>query len=126
MEATWNQQRFILLPKEHRLSYLIALYEHRKGGHLATAATVSQIRSKYWIVGVVKIVNKIVDSCRLCKEKFKKFEAQIMSPLPIERIKPSPPFFCVGCDYFGPYTIKGEVQKRVKSKAYGVINTCLS
>ena len=126
MEATWNKQRFILLPKEHRLSYLIALHEHQKSGHLATAATVSQIRSKYWIVGVVKIVNKIVDSCRWCKEKFKKFESQIMSPLPIERIKPSPPFLHVGCDYFGPYTIKGEVQKRIRGKAYGVIITCLS
>ena len=49
-----------------------------------------------------------------------------MRPLPIERIKPSPPFFNVGVDYFGPYSIKGEVQKRVKGKAYGAIFTCLS
>ena len=48
-----------------------------------------------------------------------------MSPLPIERIKPSSPFYNIGIDYFGPFEIKGEVQKRVRGKGYGVIFTCL-
>ena len=52
-------------------------------------------------------------------------EQQIMSPLPIERVKPSPAFFNVGVDYFGPYSIKGEVQQRIRGKGYGVIFTCL-
>ena len=49
-----------------------------------------------------------------------------MSPLPVERLKPSPPFMYVGVDYFGPFEIKGEVQQRVRGKAYGVIITCFS
>ena len=126
MEATWNKQKFILLPKDHRLSYLISLYEHQKSGHLANAATISRIRSKYWIVGVTRIVNSIIDRCVLCKKKFKRFQQQIMSPLPVERIKPSPPFYNVGVDYFGPFAIKGEVQQRTRGKGYGVLFTCLS
>ena len=93
MEATWNKQKFILLPKEHRISYLIALYKHKECGHLASDSTVAFIRAEYWIIGVKK---------------------------------PSPAFLNVGVDYFGPYIIKGEVQQRVRGKAYGVIFTCLT
>ena len=125
VEATWNKQEFVLLPKEHRLSNLIAVHEHIKGGHLGVASTVSLISSKYWIIGVTKLVNKIIYKCVGCKRKFKRRAEQIMSPLPIERIKPSPPFLNIGVDYFGPYEIKGEVQKRTRSKGYGVILTCL-
>ena len=49
-----------------------------------------------------------------------------MSPLPEERLRPSPPFSHVGIDYFGPFEIKGEVQKRVRGKCYGIIITCFS
>ena len=47
-----------------------------------------------------------------------------MAKLPIERLQPSPSFYVTGIDYFGPYTIKGEVQKRVRAKCFGVIFTC--
>ena len=47
-----------------------------------------------------------------------------MKDLSIERLQPSPPFTNVGVDFFGPFTIKGEVQKRTRGKCYGVIFTC--
>ena len=50
--------------------------------------------------------------------------SQMMSTLPVERLKPSPSFLTVGVDYFGPYATKGEVQKRVRGKSFGVILTC--
>ena len=49
-----------------------------------------------------------------------------MDVLSLERLKPCPPFSAVGIDYFGPYTIKGEVQKRVRGKCYGVIFACMT
>ena len=124
MEATWNRKCFVLLPKEHRLSYLIALYEHNAIGHLGTESTIAKIRSKYWIVGIRKIVNSIVSKCVKCKRKFKRLAEQKMSTLPLERIKPSPAFQNVGIDYFGPYATRGEVQKRTRGKAYGIIFSC--
>ena len=124
MEATWNNQYFILLPKKHRLSYLIALHEHQSIGHLGTESTVAVIRSKYWIMGIRKIVSSIINKCVKCKIKFKRLAEQRMSTLPIERIKPSPAFRNVGLDYFGPFATKGEVQKRTRGKGYGIIITC--
>ena len=49
-----------------------------------------------------------------------------MAPLPEERVKPTPAFHNTSVDIFGPFTIKGEVNKRIKSKAFGVIFTCMS
>ena len=48
-----------------------------------------------------------------------------MSELPEERLKPAPAFASVGCDFFGPFVIKGLVQKRIRGKSFGVIITCL-
>jgi len=126
MQATWNKQKFVLLPKGHPISILIIIYEHKAGGHLGAAATVSKIRSKYWIIGLSRTVKTIIQACVKCQRIRKRLCTQEMSPLPIERLKPSPAFMYVCVDYFGPYTIKGEVQKRVRGKAFGVILTCLA
>ena len=125
MAATWNQQAFILLPYKHHFSFLIAEKEHQLAGHLGVTATVSRIRSKYWITGIRKLVGKIVKNCVVCRKKFKRLSTQVMGELPIERIKPSPPFSAIGIDFFGPYFIKGEVQKHIRGKCYGVIFACM-
>ena len=124
VNSTWNKQKFVLLPGNHHFSKLIVEKEHREVGHLGLESTVAKIRSKYWIVGVRKIAKEVIRSCQVCKAKFKKLSSQKMSPLPIERIKPSPPFQNVGLDYFGPFEIRGEVQKRTRGKCYGVLFAC--
>ena len=126
MSSTWNRQKFILLPKQSHISKLIADYEHKQGGCLGLLSSISKIRSKYWIIGIRVIMKQIIRNCRRCKEKNKERLKQIMSPLPIERIKPSPAFHAVGVDYFGPFQTRGEVQKRTRGKSYGAIFSCLS
>ena len=46
-----------------------------------------------------------------------------MGKLPLERLKP--PWNSVGIGLFGPFEIRGEVNKRSTGKAYGVIFFCL-
>jgi hypothetical protein len=48
-----------------------------------------------------------------------------MGALPLERLKIGPPFNSVMIDLFGPYLVRGEVQKRISGKAYGVLFTDL-
>ena len=48
-----------------------------------------------------------------------------MGKLPVDCLKPALPFTHVMVDLFGPYVIRGEVQKRVSGKGYGVIFTDL-
>ena len=49
---------------------------------------------------------------------------QVMGQLPLERLRPSPPWAYVGVDLFGPFTTRGEVNRRARGKAYGVIFNC--
>ena len=127
-EATWNEQFFTILPGKNHISLLIARYEHALGGHVGRDATISKIRAKYWILGIRGLVEKIVENCTLCKAKLERLLQQQMAPLPAERLllKPCPGFTYVMIDYFGPFDVVGEVQKRTKGKCYGLIFTCLS
>jgi hypothetical protein len=45
--------------------------------------------------------------------------------MPPVRLLPSPPFTAVMLDLFGPYPVRGEVQKRTTGKAWGIILTDL-
>ena len=56
LDSTWNRQKFVLLPRKHHFSRLIAEQEHVNVGHLALESTIAKIRAKYWIIGVRKIV----------------------------------------------------------------------
>ena len=122
---TWNQQCFILLPKNSPISFLIAIYEHNKS-HLGIDYTISKIRSQYWIIGIRSLVKGIISNCVPCQIKLKNTLKQVMSTLPVERLKPCPAFSHVAVDYFGPFESAGEVQRRVKRKCYGVIFVCLT
>ena len=48
-----------------------------------------------------------------------------MGRLPEARLKQAPPFTRTMLDLFGPYAVRGEIQKRTSGKAYGVIFTDL-
>ena len=48
-----------------------------------------------------------------------------MGKLPIERLKPAPAFFHSMIDLFGPYIIRGEVNKRTSITVYGILITDL-
>ena len=71
LEATWNRQRFILLPQAHRVTLLIIWYEHSRGGHLGVEATVAKIRSRYWILGLRKLVKKMITDVFTVEENWR-------------------------------------------------------
>ena len=49
-----------------------------------------------------------------------------MAPLPPERLNPSPAWTHTSLDLFGPFITRGEVNKRTRGKAFGLILTCLA
>ena len=65
--STWNREKFILLPAKHNFSWLIAEKAHIDSGHLAVEATIARIRTKYWVIGVRKMVRSIIGKCKICK-----------------------------------------------------------
>ena len=112
---SFDAQEYILLPNNHRFSRLYAEYIHSMS-HLGVAATVSKIRSKYWITNLQRMVKSIRNKCVICRKFNKRFEEQKMGELPAHRLKPSPPFHNTYVDLFGPLEVKGVVNKRARSK----------
>ena len=74
ISSTWNREKFVLLPAKHRFSFLVAEQAHIDSGHLGVEATIARIRTKYWIIGVRRMVRSIVARCKICKLKFKKLQ----------------------------------------------------
>ena len=72
------------------------------------------------------MVSSIRIKCVTCRKLDKKLMQQRMSQLPEHRLKPSPAFHNTFVDLFGPFTIRGVVNKRSRGKCFGVLYTCSS
>ena len=112
----------IFIPKAHPLAELAMKAAHCRG-HRGRDATVSLFRNRFWTPSAGRLGKRIRDECQLCRLRDGVLMKQVMGSLPIERSKPSPPFNHCMVDLFGPYQVRGEVQKRITGKAWGVIFT---
>ena len=124
MKATYNNKDLILLPYEHRFSRLYVELIHNMN-HGGISSTTCKIRLKFWIIKLEKIVRSVRFNCITCRKNEKKTVAQIMAPLPDVRLNPAPAWSSISLDLFGPFEIRGEVNKRTRGKAYGLILNCL-
>ena len=121
VEMSYNQREVPLLPFRHELSRLYAKHIHEEG-YQGVSATTSKVRSRFWVIGLPRIVNSIRYNCLTCKKLHKKTTMHLMGQLPQERLKAAPTWNSTALDLFGSFRIRGEVQKRT----YGVIFNCLS
>lgn len=113
----------ILLPHSHRLARLYAEHIHN-ASHLGSAAIKCKIRDRFWITKLGTMVNDIRNKCVTCKKLNAELQQQVMGPIPLHRLKPSPPFHNTYIDFFGPFKIRGVVNKRSSGKGFGVIFSC--
>lgn len=115
-----------LLPTDHPYTKLLMSQAHVDSCHRGRDATLARFRHSYWTPQGSKLAKSVRDACQLCKLRDSKIIGQEMGQLPQERLQPSLPFAHVMLDLFGPYAVRGEVQKRVTGKAYGIIFTDLA
>ena len=115
-----------LLPSKHPATRLFMERAHQAGGHRGRDATLARFRMRYWTPQGSKLARLVKMNCQLCKLRDAKFLEQPMGLLPEVRLKTAPAFNHVMLDLFGPYTVRGEVQKRTSGKAYGVLFTDLA
>jgi len=121
---TYNNTNPILLTSKSRFAQLYVQYVHNIC-HLGTSAVASKVRAKFWVVGLRKLLRSIQYKCVTCKKQNGQCQQQIMGQLPEERTKPVPQWSYVSLDLFGPYPIRGETNKRTRSRGYGLIIDCL-
>ena len=113
----------ILLPRHHRLTEMIVVECHRKLHHSGVRATLSQVRTKFWVPKGRQIVKKLISKCVTCK----KFEGKPYAPAPVAdlpdfRVNQAAPFSYVGVDFAGPLYYK--VNTGTMEKAYIALFSC--
>ena len=64
----YAQTNPILLHKEHPLTVLIVKHAHEKTLHGGIKDTLTEIRSKYWLVKGRQFVRKIIHHCVICRK----------------------------------------------------------
>ena len=95
----------IIIPYDHPESTLIVRHEHNVA-NLGSEWVLSMVRKRFWIIKARIVVNKVSRGCIICKKKFASVQQQKMSNLPPERLDcQHPPFFHVGLDCFGPFSV---------------------
>ncbi|XP_067628058.1 uncharacterized protein [Eurosta solidaginis] len=117
-------KRPIILPRRHRITYLIAEFYHRKYHHLHNEIVVNELRQRYWISGLRALVREVSKQCPACHIRKAQPSPPEMGELPMERLSPhTRPFTFTGVDYFGPIDI---AVGRRREKRWGVLFTCLT
>lgn len=113
----------MLLPPAHPVTHLLMMQAHEQSGHRGRDSTLIRFRQRFWTPKAAKLADSVKKQCQMCKLRDPQLLSPEMGVLPIERLKPGPPFNNTMVDLFGPYSIRGEIQKRVTGKAYGVLFT---
>ena len=114
----------ILLPKNHRITYLMIEDCHRRHGHVGVKQVISLLRQEFWILRCLAAVKTVIGRCVVCNKAQRPLMKQMMAPLPVDRLTPDePPFSRVGIDFFGPLQVR---VGRSTPKRWGVIFTCLN
>ena len=112
-----------LLPPDHHVTRLMMVHAHEQSGHRGRDSTLARFRQRYWTPKASKLAEAARKGCQMCKLRDPQLLSPEMGALPVERLEPGPPFNNTMVDLFGPYSVRGEIQKRVTGKAYGVLFT---
>ena len=96
-----------LLHKHHLLTLLITQDAHKRVKHNGVKETLTEIRTRYWIIKGRQFVKKVLHKCTACR----KYEGLPQAsppppPLPVFIVKEEPAFTYAGVDFAGLLYIK--------------------
>ncbi|XP_045495961.1 uncharacterized protein LOC123694542 [Colias croceus] len=115
----------IIIPHNHRLTYLLIDQAHRLTFHGGAKLTLYTLRRKFWILGGYKTTKKQIRSCVTCRKQNPELKNQLMGDLPDSRCNPAPPFYHTGVDYTGFVEVKASQGRSVRTtKGYIVVFVC--
>lgn len=113
----------VLIPRDHHVSTLIVRHCHNRVMHNGPKETLSELRSRFWIVKGRQLVRKIVHQCTTCKRiQGLPYRAPERSQLPEFRVHEEHPFASVGIDFAGPLYVKSKSGSA--RKVYLALFTC--
>jgi len=97
----------ILLDKSHYITSLFVGDSHKRVMHGGVKSTLTELRSRFWIVQGRQFVRKLLYECLVCRRlQGRPYVAPPPPPLPEFRVMEEPPFTYVGIDFVGPLYVK--------------------
>ena len=122
-DLEYNAKYPILIPRDHRLTELIVQRCHREVHHGGVRATLSRLRTKFWVVRGRQMVKKLLSRCVVCKKlEGRPCSVTKVADLPEFRIREVAPFSKVGIDFAGPLFAK--CCSKSSRKVYIALFTC--
>ena len=110
----------ILLESGHPVCRLIVIDCHERVKHNGIKETLTQLRSRFWIIKRRSVIQKIIQHCFICC-KLEGPHYQLPPPLPVFRVNRGQPFSVIGVDFAGPLFIK---TSGVTSKVWICLYAC--
>lgn len=108
----------ILLLNNDDIIYLLVREYHEFMGHAGTQIIMTNLRERFWIISLRKVIKSVIANCVICKrQKARRMESDA-SPLPLNRARDAAIFEVVGINFAGSLILRGE------GKAWICIFTC--
>ena len=126
-DSSKQPKTLIPLSLSAELTRLLITTLHQTYSHPGVAALLLIIGDTYHIPGLRNLIKKVSRNCAICQRAYAKPLKQQMGLLPISRTTPSPPFYCTGIDFAGPFNIRqGHTRRPVIVKSYACLFVCLT
>ena len=94
----------VILPRDHHVPALIVRKAHERVSHDGTKETLTEVRSRFWIIKGRSLVRKLIHQCTVCRRyEGPHYQIPPPPPLPEFRVSEQPPFTFTGVD-FAVYT----------------------
>ena len=113
----------VILPRNHDVTRLIVISEHRRAFHAGTEHTLNELRQIYWIPKARSAVKSYLHSCAVCKRRRARPQPPLMADLPEARFDSRHAFSSIGLDFFGPVHVRA---RRGSERRFILLVTCLS
>ena len=102
-DLPYTTQFPLILPRDHTLMCLLIKQAHERVFHNGVKETLTQLRSKYWIIKGRSSVKSFIWKCSLCRRmEGPHYNVPPPPPLPTYKVQEAPPFSHCGVDYAKP------------------------
>nr|CAI5841831.1 unnamed protein product [Callosobruchus analis] len=126
-DKTFNAKHQIILPKGHKLTKLLLIYEHERLMHCGAQQLLYSLREKFWPLHARNTCKQVVRQCVTCFKVKPTEVAYLMGSLPEYRVNENLPFINVGVDYGGPFLVKTRTRSRTTpTKIYIALFICMT
>ena len=110
--------------KAHHFTKLLIKKAHDRVLHNGVRETLTELRSKFWIVKGRNLVKSIIRQCQICRRhEGRPCSAPPAPPLPPFRVEEAPPFSFTGVDFAGPVYVRSDSDNTPR-KVWICLYTC--